>query len=519
MLVGGATLVDFRLEQQEQSLQVTLVWQGGNGFAPEDYQLELKLLNDVKQPLAGWQAYQTQARYPTRAWERGDIIEDVGWLPLTDLAAGSYEVQLRILGQDGPIIIDWQTLTPFTLRQMTGLSDRDVAWTLWRNGQPIHKAVTFNERETVQITFSRYQLPITSYQLRNFQGDLYPSASAGPNWANFIVEPDWPAGDYYLAEMSNASPVLRMAESRRNFQMPQITSPLAVDFEGQVKLLGYDLPTRRVEPGDGLPIVLYWQGFQWMGEDFVIFDRLLDNHQAVWGGYDRLPREDYSTLLWAPGEIVTDGFAVPVAPDTPNGVYHLDLGLYRRLDGEAESLFILNPETGASSGNTSVTIGPIKVGDPPSTVTVNEVEPQTKMDVILGEKIQLLGFDVTNAENVGSSAGELSITSPALELAIYWQALSTMATNYTVFAHIRNAVGETVSQRDGPPANGAYPTSLWETGEIIRDEMNVSLEPLEPGRYDIVVGMYDITTGMRLAVEGSADNTTLLQSFEILGEQ
>jgi hypothetical protein len=246
---------------------------------------------------------------------------------------------------------------------------------------------------------------------------------------------------------------------------------------------------------------------------------LLDNHQAVWGGYDRLPREDYSTLLWAPGEIVTDGFAVPVAPDTPNGVYHLDLGLYRRLDGEAESLFILNPETGASSGNTSVTIGPIKVGGPPSTVTVNEVEPQTKMDVILGEKIQLLGFDVTNAENVGSSAGELSITSPALELAIYWQALSTMATNYTVFAHIRNAVGETVSQRDGPPANGAYPTSLWETGEIIRDEMNVSLEPLEPGRYDIVVGMYDITTGMRLAVEGSADNTTLLQSFEILGEQ
>jgi hypothetical protein len=63
--------------------------------------------------------------------------------------------------------------------------------------------------------------------------------------------------------------------------------------------------------------------------------------------------------------------------------------------------------------------------------------------------------------------------------------------------------------------NGAYPSSLWDEGEIIKDDFGVPLEQLEPGRYELLVGLYDFVTGDRLPVDGSSDGTILLQSFEV----
>jgi hypothetical protein len=367
----------------------------------------------------------------------------------------------------------------------------------------------------------------------------HPPASAGATWANFIIGPDWPPGDYRL--QSEDEVVLRVGENQRNFQIPAISHPLEADFEGQVKLLGYELPTRRVQPGEGLPVTLYWQGLRWMSEDFVIFNRLIDNprddhQQGVWGGYDRLARENYSTLLWAPGEIITDGFAVPIAPDAPAGIYTLNLGWYRQVNGAAQSLLILNPKTGQPTGATSVTIGPIKVGGPPPGVTVTGITPQTEVNVALGEQIELLGFDLANTlsgsvqpplgtgQRISESAnGESLLTSSPprllasrpLRLTFYWQALTLPETDYTVFVHVRNAAGETVAQKDGPPVGGAYPTSLWDTDEIIKDEISIPLEQVKPGQYELVVGMYDFATGLRLPVADSPDGSILLQSFEV----
>ena len=98
---------------------------------------------------------------------------------------------------------------------------------------------------------------------------------------------------------------------------------------------------------------------------------------------------------------------------------------------------------------------------------------------------------------------------------LYWQALAAPQADYTVFAHLRNAAGETVAQKDGPPASGAYPTGLWAAGEIIKDEISIPLNGLEPGQYSLVVGMYDFVTGLRLPVANSPDGTILLESFEV----
>ncbi|MEW5956496.1 MAG: hypothetical protein AB1801_02145, partial [Chloroflexota bacterium] len=499
---GGAKLIHYSLLPTSYSLKVSLYWQGGQQFAPEDYQLELALVDSQGQIVSGWRAYQTQARYPTRAWEPDDAIRDDGWLPRVNLPAGGYTVQMRLVGQAGPVV-DWQTLTTYTLDTSQPATDD---WLLWRDGQPAIGLPELRERETAQFTIHNSQpSAIHNSQLIDPNNVTYPPASSGPDWANFIIGPDWPAGDYYLAGEQDGWPVLRVAANQRNFDLPEIAYPLTVNFADKVKLLGYDLPTRRVEPGSGLPLTLYWQGLEWLGQDFVIFTRLLDNEQLARGGYDRRAQENYSTLLWAPGEVVIDGFAVPVNTSAPPGVYWLDVGWYHQVAGQAVSLPLLDPVTAAPLEATAVRLGPIKVGGAPPGVTVAEASPQIQLDVILGDQIKLLGFDLDNNE----SPADVS----ALHLTLYWQALATPTTDYTVFVHLRNPAGKIVAQQDGPPAAGAYPTGLWAVGEIVEDQIAIPLADVEPGTYELVVGMYDLASGTRLPVDDSPDGTILLQSL------
>jgi hypothetical protein len=510
-LPGGSVLRGFYLEPQSTSLRVSLFWQGGPDFAPEDYRLELALVNPQGQAVSGWLAYQTQARYPTRVWEPGDIVRDDGRLPLVTLPSGSYTVQARVVGQAGPVV-NWQTLGEWRVTNDDRRTTNGQTY-LWRDGQIVPYPPVFRERETAQFTVHKAQFITQNSKLTGPAGITYPPASAGPGWANFIIEPHWPAGLYRLGD---GGPELQVAPTPRQFAAPPIPFPLEANFAGKIRLLGYDLPARRVDPGGGLPVTLFWQGQEWLGEDFVIFTRLLDNSQVAHGGYDRRAKENYSTLYWAPGEIITDGFAVPVDPAAPNGVYTLSVGWYRRAAGGAESLPLINPDTGEPMGLTAVTLGPIKVGGPPPGVTVPRAAPENVINAVLGDQIKLLGFDVSGSRfKVQSSGFNLEPGTLNLKLTFYWQAITQPAADYTVFVHVRDAFGQAVAQKDRPPVEGAYPTGLWDAGEIINDELEVTLGPLPPGRYQVVTGLYDAVTGGRLAVEGSVDEAILLQEFEV----
>jgi hypothetical protein len=544
-LPGGAKLLDFTVDTAASALHVSLMWQGGTEPAPQDYQMQLALVDSRGNIVADWLAYQTQGRYPTRAWEAGDVIRDEGWLPLLGLPTAEYQVQLRLRGKTGAIfewpnsgaaftekvvsgappgdgtISAWQTLATYRLsesavREMSSTlalpPQEQLPWMLWRQGQIVRQTPTLQERETIQFTLAATADPLTpTPHLIGPDGQpYYLPAIAGSAWANFIIEPHWPPGAYRLQP---EGPVLfHVAPGKRNFQLPAITHPLEANFENQIKLLGYDLPSRRVQPGEGLPLTLYWQGLQWLDEDFVIFVRLLDNQGVAWGGYDRLAQENYSTLLWAPGEIITDGFAAPVDLAAPAGVYRLSLGWYRAVEGVAQSLPILNPETGQPGDTSAVTIGPIKVGGPPPGVTMTNPNPQVKLNLALDDQIILLGYDL---EQSALDACQLASDDCQLPITLYWQALASPALDYTVFIHLRDTAGKIVAQQDNPPAGGVYPTGLWDPGEIIPDQRMLAGPSLPPGQYELVVGMYDLVSGARLPITGSGDNAILLYSFEV----
>jgi hypothetical protein len=347
------------------------------------------------------------------------------------------------------------------------------------------------------------------------------------------VGPDWPSGDYRLeleqgeAESHQTEPLLTVANDARLFSLPPFQEgyiPIEATFanaagQPQVKLLGYTLPVRRVQPGEGLPLTLYWQSLAPVLGDYIVFNVLLDEQQQVYGGYDRLPREYYSTILWAEDEVVEDGFAVPVSAGAPPGVYNLHVGLYSLATGSPVSLPLL--ADGQPTDLTSVVIGPIKVGGPPLDVVTTDPSPQFPLNQSFGNQITLLGYDLTDEDNqpiqnqkpVPSQAEGSKIEN--LKLTLYWRADAAPEIDYTTFLHLRNNENEKVAQKDSPPANGRYPTSLWAEGEIIVDELVLPLTDVPAGEYTPVVGLYDFVTDIRLPLDESLATELPLESVTL----
>jgi hypothetical protein len=105
-----------------------------------------------------------------------------------------------------------------------------------------------------------------------------------------------------------------------------------------------------------------------------------------------------------------------------------------------------------------------------------------------------------------------------LTVTLNWQAARVPDADYTIFVHLRDAAGKTVAQADSPPQAGAYPTALWDTGETIVDVHPVLIpDGLPAGDYTVVVGLYRLDTGERLAIilGGSGSEIVLPQTIHV----
>ncbi len=119
---------------------------------------------------------------------------------------------------------------------------------------------------------------------------------------------------------------------------------------------------------------------------------------------------------------------------------------------------------------------------------------------------------------VGWSAEPSDLQPPTsnLQLSIVWQAKRAMTRRYTAFVHLENSNGEKVSQDDHEPRAGAYPTTRWASGETVREGYTLSVPgKLPAGKYMLRIGWYDTETGERLRVQGSADDSVLITTYEV----
>ena len=107
-----------------------------------------------------------------------------------------------------------------------------------------------------------------------------------------------------------------------------------------------------------------------------------------------------------------------------------------------------------------------------------------------------------------------------LPVTLYWKTLEPTDEDISIYLQLVGGQDQVLGQIDSYPGGGAYPTSMWSPGQIIRDEYMVPLgaAPAEPLAAQLQAGLYRFQTGKRLAAvdpQGQTVNPAVLTRVKI----
>jgi hypothetical protein len=441
-------------------LEVTLYWQALQDLA-EDYKVSLRLRDDAGHEWGGYDDRPTSPLYPTFRWSAGEkLFGTVGITPTVGTPPGRYELQASVYSD-----VD-----------LVGLDVLDA------EGTPLGTTATLGP---VELSRGR------------------------------------------LASVSEVQP----------------SNPLEAELIDGLQLVGYDSSADAAQPGDTLLLKLYWHTLSSPTDDYVLLLRLYDGQRrladgvldgpdvvgvaitvgSALGGQVYHPANVcYPTSDWREDEIVLGqyDYRVPVHAAPGRGELRATLLLCR--DGlgtgpwppsedEAlggESVIAFEPPSGVeteavicrgSEVGSEVALGPLEVQATERVFSTPEAQHRVGPGN-LGNKAVLYGYDLSTEE---LHPGE------TLYLTLYWQALESMDTSYTVFTHLLDEGNQVRGQMDSIPVGGARPTTGWVPGEYLTDEYQLIVDADAPaGEYLLEVGMYDASTPdfRRLPLMDSAGN-------------
>lgn len=102
------------------------------------------------------------------------------------------------------------------------------------------------------------------------------------------------------------------------------------EFAGAISLLGFDLAENTWQPGDIVPLTLYWQANQRTSIDAKVFVHLCDADIStpVTQADGRPYFGTRPPYTWFPGEIIEDPITLPLPGDIKPGIYTIKAGLY-----------------------------------------------------------------------------------------------------------------------------------------------------------------------------------------------
>lgn len=266
----------------------------------------------------------------------------------------------------------------------------------------------------------------------------------------------------------------------------EAAEPVGWVYGQTLELVAYQLEPTSVLPGNLFNLTLYWHVQPTSDVDatsrLIVQDRfgntLVEREFAPVPG---LPLDQ-----WDPMVVYATRLQVTIPANSALGPASLIL--------EAKSIpqhtsLTAHNAHGANIG-TAPQLGVLLLGQS-SSISQTAIIPDHPTTAVFGEQIALLGYSLT--KNPLQTDDELEVT-------LYWQALKSSAVNYTVFVHLVDAGGQLVAQHDSEPNNGQYPTSIWKTGDVIKDVHQVSLSTLPAGRYILEVGFYQWPSLERLQV-------------------
>ncbi len=128
------------------------------------------------------------------------------------------------------------------------------------------------------------------------------------------------------------------------------------------------------------------------------------------------------------------------------------------------------------------------VGDVRFVVYAVPPEAATEMDTAVaipfGAAITLVGYTLTKTD---LRPGDI------VPVTLFWQTAVPLDQRYKVFLHLVGPDGQLAAQRDSEPGGGLNLTTIWSPDETVIDNHGLLLPAdLPPGRYTLLLGLYDI---------------------------
>ena len=267
------------------------------------------------------------------------------------------------------------------------------------------------------------------------------------------------------------------------------TYPVLQEFD-QLALVEVSPVTTQIEQGQPLLVKAKWAATEHPTRDYACRLSLRDNSGTAVQSQTEPIAKSYATSLWPTNAIVASRYQMTLDPLLSPGRYDLVIAVFDAQTDEGFGEFVLPLGVEIAGRERSYAIPAMQV----------------KLGISFGDQMRLLGYDLKHE-------GE------ELRLELHWQAVQQMAGDYKVFVHLFDPATEViVAQDDAMPRQNQYPTSWWAKGEVVSDEIVISLKDLPQVSYRLALGVYDPKTVDRLAAVGS-DGTPVANNRVVLNEE
>lgn len=259
--------------------------------------------------------------------------------------------------------------------------------------------------------------------------------------------------------------------------------------------------------GDQMRLDLPWRPLR------GLYGSLKSYAHLVYGGAsvaksDQTPGTSYSPIsLWNLDQWSHDIHTLTVATELTGGAYEMIVGLYRIKAPNDTNLEIWPLTTTDYPRRTdAIVLFRVKVLGPPE---INRALPLARFD----DFADLIGVEVV------PTAAALGPGSTVI-VRLTYRAHGGAPADLTQFVHLVNADG-LIGQIDAPPLDNRNPTSSWQPGEIIHEELTFAVSAdAHSGPAQLTLGFYNPANGERAVAtlpDGtqSQDRSVLLGAFEI----
>jgi len=300
-------------------------------------------------------------------------------------------------------------------------------------------------------------------------------------------------------ETQAAQPVLNRSGDTIGYQQPlddvALNSILAqvgtvrnvdVEFADLLRLAGYHLTPSVIKPGGFTALDLYWQGISTQELDGDVFIQLVKPDGSP---VTQMHEAPFSSLVsrWHWNVLIPGRHLIWTGTDLADGPYLIQVGLFNPDTGRR---FEVTTTDGQPIGD-QMALGLIYVSSDGSDPRL----PETSFQVELDNGISLLGYSFPRG-------AEESV------LELNWSTATRLAKDYVTSVQLLDAENQIISQVKAQPLSGFYPTSRWQPGEIVVDQLFLPLDQdLLPGKYRLELRMYEVESGAFAAVLDESKNT------------